>query len=64
MKACEENKCKNKGICKDLGNYDDSCLCPVGFSGKYCESKSILSINILLVGLVNILIDTQIIIIF
>ncbi len=34
LKACNESECKNGGKC-----YQDICLCPIGFNGKYCESK-------------------------
>jgi hypothetical protein len=37
LKACEENKCQNGGKCKETGTDEYSCLCPIGFTGKYCE---------------------------
>ena len=36
LKACNESECENGGICY---KYQDICLCPIGFNGKYCESK-------------------------
>uniref|UniRef100_A0A4W4H8S1 EGF-like repeats and discoidin I-like domains 3a n=1 Tax=Electrophorus electricus TaxID=8005 RepID=A0A4W4H8S1_ELEEL len=38
INECEENPCKNGGICTDLiANY--SCVCPTEFTGRNCQFK-------------------------
>ena len=38
INECESSPCQNNGTCID-GINTFSCECPVGFSGKLCETS-------------------------
>ncbi|EDS26973.1 notch [Culex quinquefasciatus] len=39
--ACDSSPCNNGGSCK-LKTLDDySCLCAIGYSGKYCDKQNL-----------------------
>ncbi|XP_053156770.1 protocadherin Fat 2 isoform X2 [Hemicordylus capensis] len=35
--ACSSSPCLNDGLCTELPGGDYSCICPIQFSGDYCE---------------------------
>lgn len=37
--SCSLLPCVNDGNCTDINGDDFLCECPVGISGKFCESK-------------------------
>ncbi|XP_074600062.1 uncharacterized protein LOC141854319 [Brevipalpus obovatus] len=34
---CHNNRCRNGGLCSNIGNQDYKCTCPSGFMGHHCE---------------------------